>query len=178
MCIIDSAGADKKPYGGCKCGFATNWASRDKCHQCGAPAPAKHRVKAAAAAKAKAKAALVLVQPKTKQQSCKREAGNKIVKQRIKEEDIDEVSPDKIIKAMPSSSASAVPPVRYMGGVIYTVPKQHKFRALQIRGDAYSEKSAAWGARRSPKEVWKEVVAAIENHNQSKGRTAKKKAKS
>ena len=34
-------------------------------------------------------------------------------------------------------------PVRYWGGVIYSAVKAKKFRALKVRGDAYTESSAA-----------------------------------
>jgi len=41
------SGADKSPCWGCgKCGFATNWASRDRCHKCDAVAPTKARDRA------------------------------------------------------------------------------------------------------------------------------------
>ncbi len=55
----------KKPYWGCNCGFATNWACKPKCHKCGGRAPykvvariadAKAGVAAQPKAKAKAKA--------------------------------------------------------------------------------------------------------------------------
>ena len=46
------SGADKKPFWGCgRCGFETNWASKSRCHQCGAGAHAKARAKAEELAK-------------------------------------------------------------------------------------------------------------------------------
>ena len=41
----------KKPHWGCsKCGFATNWAYKPKCHQCGNGAPYKVLARIAEAA--------------------------------------------------------------------------------------------------------------------------------
>ena len=44
---------DRMPHWGCRCGFATNWASRAKCYKCGDLAPIKVRDKIAADAKVK-----------------------------------------------------------------------------------------------------------------------------
>ena len=73
----------------------------------------------------------------------------------------------RIMSVMPKKLSANSPnpkPVRYWGGVIYTAVKAKKFRALKVRGDAYTESSAAWGGDQPSKEAWKKCVSAIEQH--------------
>ena len=88
-----------------------------------------------------------------------------------------EVSSDKILKSMPSQktleSAAKVDPIHYRGGVVYTVQKERKFRALRIRGDKWSETSKQWGSKRTAKEAWSEAIKAIDaEHSKKKPKKA------
>ena len=78
-----------------------------------------------------------------------------------------EIAKKDILAAMPKSR-TAPDPVHYRGGVIYTVPKKHKFRALRTRGDRYSEKSSTWSSSKPQKVAWKECVDAIDLARTSK----------
>ena len=62
------------------------------------------------------------------------------VKKGVKDE-ITEVPKAQIMKMMPKATNpdAKVKPVHYWGGVIYTAVKMKKFRALNVRGDEYSE---------------------------------------
>ena len=84
-------------------------------------------------------------------------------------EPIVEIPKSKILKAMPSvkSSTGTVKPVHYWGGVIYTVAKLRKFRALRQRDDKYSECSATWGNNRSQQDAWAHVTKSIEDYQKS-----------
>ena len=70
--------------------------------------------------------------------------------------EVSEAPPKKILNLMPqvTSTTTTVPPVHYAGGVIYTVPKTRKFRALRNKLDKYTEKSCTWGSSRTPTEAW------------------------
>ena len=84
-------------------------------------------------------------------------------------EPIVEIPKSKILKAMPcvQSSTGTVKPVHYWGGVIYTVARQRKFRALRQRDDKYSECSATWGNNRSQQDAWAHVTKSIEDYQKS-----------
>ena len=94
---------------------------------------------------------------------------------KVKEE-IVEVPQSKIMKAMPdvTSSTTNAKPVHYWGGVIYTSLKAKKFRALRVRGDVHTEKSANWGKSRTEIEAWKEAVNAINEHHKGEKQSNKK----
>jgi len=79
-------------------------------------------------------------------------------------DDAADVPKSKIMAAMPKSASNASP-VRYWGGIIYTAAKARKFRALKVRGDNWSEASAAWGSDKPSKDVWRKCVKAIEDHH-------------
>jgi len=79
-------------------------------------------------------------------------------------DDAADVPKSKIMAAMPKSASSASP-VRYWGGIIYTAAKARKFRALKVRGDNWSEASAAWGSDKPSKDAWRKCVKAIEDHH-------------
>ena len=66
-----------------------------------------------------------------------------------------------IMKSMPElpTDGSKIAPVLYNGGVVYTSLFKRSFRALKVRGDNYSEASAA---------AWKTVIDAIDNHKKAK----------
>ena len=55
-------------------------------------------------------------------------------------------------------------PVKYKGGVIYTVWHQKRFRALCESGNRYSERSRAWGGTEPSLESWAACVHAIEEY--------------
>ena len=82
-----------------------------------------------------------------------------------------------IMKAMPSAANSTqhVAPVTYNGGVVYTILKQKKFRALRVKGDRYTETSATWGTHRSQKDAWSHVIKAIDKHQLGKSARAEYK---
>ena len=82
--------------------------------------------------------------------------------------EIEEVTPSNIKYSMPNVTGGKhqVQPVHYKGGVIYTVIKARKFRALRVRGDNYSEKACSFKVR-SPKKAWSDAVSAIEEHHRS-----------
>ena len=78
-----------------------------------------------------------------------------------------EVATKEIIRAMPKDSVPNPNPVLYNGGIVYTVPKKHKFRALKVRGDRYTEKSSTWGANKSKQQAWKDCIKAIDEARKS-----------
>ena len=87
-------------------------------------------------------------------------------KKEVKREPL-EVDKKQIKAAMPQDDATSQP-VLYNGGIVYTVHKAHKFRALRVRGDAYTESSASWGKTRTKSEAWSTVIRAIDKHARSK----------
>lgn len=103
---------------------------------------------------------------KVKKEKTAKTPAKKGTPKKIKAEcdDADEVPKSKIMAAMPKSLSSAHP-VRYWGGIIYTAVKARKFRALKVRGDSYTEASAAWGSDKPSKEAWRKCVKAIEDHH-------------
>ena len=84
-----------------------------------------------------------------------------------KKEPDDEVPKSKIMQSMPKlpSDGSSPKPVKYWGGIIYTAAKAKKFRALKVRGDAYTEASASWGGDKPSKAAWVKCVKAIDDHH-------------
>jgi hypothetical protein len=69
------------------------------------------------------------------------------------------------IPLMPNESKDGNPaPVQYLGGVIYTVQDQCKFRCLKTNGDRYSETCKSWGRFRTKKEAWDECIAVFQAH--------------
>ncbi len=74
--------------------------------------------------------------------------------------------------AMPRlpSDGSNPKPVKYWGGVIYTVRRTRQFRALRKRGDSYSESSSAWGGEKPSKDAWQKCVKAIESERKKQKR--------
>ena len=101
-----------------------------------------------------------------------------IVKKEPTNAAIQEIPKSKILSAMPASTSSTKPikPIHYWGGVIYTVAKQRKFRALRERGDRYSECSAVWGKTRTKTEAWKHVTTSIEKYRHVGKKTKKHKS--
>jgi len=105
--------------------------------------------------------------------------------------EVAEVSEGAIIKAMPkpADGDSNPTPVHYKGGVVYTVVKSKLFRALAVRGDRYTERSASWaptGKHGSLPAAWKFAINYIENYKKKpkdvmkaapKRKAAKAKAK-
>ena len=84
-------------------------------------------------------------------------------------DEIVEVAKKDIMKSCPSCKGKTnPPPVHYGGGVIYTDVKRNKFRALKIRGDRYSEKSAGWSKSKPKSTAWKECIQAIDEKNAKK----------
>ena len=76
-----------------------------------------------------------------------------------------EVSQADILKAMPKDKAEGNPdPVLYRGGVVYTLQPKKMFRALKVKGDKWTEKSAGWGKTKTKKEAWKACIDAIDDH--------------
>ena len=76
-----------------------------------------------------------------------------------------EVSQADILKAMPKDKAGGNPdPVLYRGGVVYTLQPKKMFRALKVKGDKWTEKSAGWGKTKTKKEAWKACIDAIDDH--------------
>ena len=94
---------------------------------------------------------------------------------RVKSEDMMEVTKADVIKARPKMPAdgSNPKPVYYAGGAIYTSRVVKRFRALGVRGDRYTEKSAGWGpaSEGSEAKAWLVAVTSIDKHNKK----AKKK---
>ena len=73
------------------------------------------------------------------------------------------------IPLMPKVSNDGNPDaVHYLGGVIYTVQDQCKFRCLKTKGDRYSETCKKWGGIRTKKEAWDECIAAVQSQEQKK----------
>jgi len=75
----------------------------------------------------------------------------------------------KVELASSSDAAKACPigesaPMLYKGGIIYTVDKHKKFRALKEKGDKYTETAVGWGKKRTKQEAWTTVVNAIDKH--------------
>ena len=72
----------------------------------------------------------------------------------------------KVKPSMPSlpKDGSSPKPVKYWGGIIYTSRAGKKFRALKVKGDTYTEASAAWGSDKPTKSSWDRCCAAIYNH--------------
>lgn len=88
-------------------------------------------------------------------------------KRRSAKDDVADVPKSRIFQSMPklSPDGSNPEPVRYNGGIIYTAQSKKKFRALKVRGDAYTEASAAWGGAKPSKDAWAKCVKAIEQHH-------------
>lgn len=82
-------------------------------------------------------------------------------------DDADEVPKSRILHSMPTlpPDGSSPKPVKYWGGVIYTARQSKKFRALKVRGDAYTEASSSWGGDTPSKAAWTKCVKAIEEHH-------------
>jgi hypothetical protein len=104
----------------------------------------------------------LMKRPAAKKEVMKRPAATK----EVKREPLD-VDKTQIKKAMPKDDATSQP-VLYNGGIVYTVHKAQKFRALRVRGDAYTESSACWGKTRTKSEAWSTVIRAIDKHARSK----------
>ena len=85
------------------------------------------------------------------------------VASKAKREPIEEVARAQIMKAIPKPTDKKPPPVHYNGGVIYTMVKHHKFRALKTRGDRYTEKASSWSKPSTMKDSWKIVVKSIDD---------------
>lgn len=88
-------------------------------------------------------------------------------KRRSAKDDAPEVPKSRILQSMPKlpSDGSNPEPVRYNGGIIYTAQKTKKFRALKVRGNNYTEASAAWGGAKPTKDAWTKCVKAIEQYH-------------
>ena len=138
----------------------------DAKHSKRSAAPKSTSMKKCVPAKAKEEPAKAKKEPKAEP---KTKTGPKVkVEPKCKAEaDDDEVPKSKIHKAMPTlpKDGSSPKPVKYWGGVIYTAAKAKKFRALKVRGDAYTEASASWGGDKPTKEAWAKCVKAIEQHH-------------
>ena len=63
---------------------------------------------------------------------------------------------------------SSPAPVKYWGGIIYTARASKKFRALRVKGNAYTEASASWGGEKPTKAAWDKCCTAIHNHYSGK----------
>ena len=63
---------------------------------------------------------------------------------------------------------SSPTPVKYWGGIIYTARASKKFRALKVKGNAYTEASASWGREKPTKAAWDKCLTAIHNHYSGK----------
>ena len=86
-----------------------------------------------------------------------------------------DIESSEILKAMPKDAASGNPlPVRYGGGVVYTVQHLRKFRRLRTSNDRYSEFSKQWGHHHTKIEAWKACIDAIDEHNAAKKRKKQK----
>ena len=81
-----------------------------------------------------------------------------------------DVAKKDIMKAMPSAANPDKPvaPAHYNGGIVYTVLRKTKFRALRVKGDEHTETSATWGKSRSQKDAWSHVIKAIDKHHRAK----------
>ena len=80
-----------------------------------------------------------------------------------------DIESSAILKAMPKDAPAGNPlPVRYGGGVVYTVQHLRKFRCLRTSTDKYSEFSKQWGHHLTKKEAWKACIDAIDEHNAKK----------
>ena len=88
---------------------------------------------------------------------------------KVKREAPIEVANKNITKAMPKDDATTKP-IWYNGGIVYTVHKSKKFRALRVRGDNYTESSASWGKSRTKSEAWSIVIRAIDKHAKGKAK--------
>ena len=88
---------------------------------------------------------------------------------KVKREAPIEVDNKNITKAMPKDDATTKP-IWYNGGIVYTVHKSKKFRALRVRGDNYTESSASWGKSRTKSEAWSIVIRAIDKHAKGKAK--------
>ena len=112
------------------------------------------------------KVAAVMKKPAMKSDRVKAEHVQQVAK---------EVSQADILKAMPKDKAAGNPdPVLYRGGVVYTLQPKKMFRALKVKGDKWTEKSAGWGKTKTKKEAWKACIDAIDDHVKN----AKKQKKS
>ena len=86
------------------------------------------------------------------------------------------VPKSRIVASMPHKlpkDGSNPQPVLYNNGVIYTVCKTRKFRALATRGDRYSETSKAWGADKPTEAAWVAAVKSIETKNKNVKKSSK-----
>jgi hypothetical protein len=112
------------------------------------------------------KVAAVMKKPAMKSDRVKAEHVQQVAK---------EVSQADILNAMPKDKAAGNPdPVLYRGGVVYTLQPKKMFRALKVKGDKWTEKSAGWGKTKTKKEAWKACIDAIDDHVKN----AKKQKKS
>ena len=110
-------------------------------------------------AKAKPKKAMKAVKAEHSKPSSS-SGGGKVKKESVA------VPAKRIMSAMPKGKDAT--PVLYKGGIVYTMHKFRKFRALRRKGDNYSGTSAAWGGVRTQKEAWEKVVKAIDGEYASK----------
>ena len=91
-------------------------------------------------------------------------------KERVKKEqqEIEILSKADVMKAMPKGeddSHDNPPAVHFKTGCIYTAIKPRRFRALLIRNDKYTERSAAWGKNAADKKAaWAKLVTSIDKH--------------